>query len=414
MWTTSVYLISYLETLYHLLFVFVERCVIVIAGDFHYADLKAAPHKFHQHVKWATRGVNTLDKVYSNIKQGYKARPLPHLGQSNHLSLLLIPACKPLRKTAPIITKTVTTWPEDASQQLQDCFDRTNWEVFEHQDLELFTDSVLCYIKNCIETITVGRFVSSPTKSPGWIWRFTDCLRERNIAFRSGDSGLYSAPSANLRRGIREAKADYRRRIEDHLDRNNSRQVWQGIRQWTNCRTNMRTATGDLRLAEELNTFFARFGSLLLLLHLLRPTYIRPAAVHSSFRRNMSWGVPCGPSTPGKQQVQTASTDQSHLPRWWWSALRSWSVVTSQRPCPVASTPISLPTERTGDRGSGSGHHTSTALSLSTGSPQGLCAESPTLLSVHPWLRPPSSQQHYSEIRRWHHNSGSHLGGVCI
>jgi len=30
----------------------------------------------------------------------------------------------------------VTTWPEDASHQLQDCFHRTNWEVFAHQDLE--------------------------------------------------------------------------------------------------------------------------------------------------------------------------------------------------------------------------------------------------------------------------------------
>jgi hypothetical protein len=66
--------------------------VHIIAGDFNHANLKTALPKFHQHVKCATRGDNILDKVYSNIKLGYKARPLPHLGQSDHLSLLLIPA----------------------------------------------------------------------------------------------------------------------------------------------------------------------------------------------------------------------------------------------------------------------------------------------------------------------------------
>lgn len=60
-------------------------------------------------------------------------------------------------KSAPIITKTVKTRPDDASQQLQDCFDRTNWDIFAHQDLNVFTDSVLCYIKHCTDTVTVDK-----------------------------------------------------------------------------------------------------------------------------------------------------------------------------------------------------------------------------------------------------------------
>ena len=48
--------------------------VFIIAGDFNHADLKAVLPKFHQHVKCATRGANTLDKVYSNIKGGYRVR----------------------------------------------------------------------------------------------------------------------------------------------------------------------------------------------------------------------------------------------------------------------------------------------------------------------------------------------------
>ena len=74
------------------------RLCTSLLGAFNHADLKTVLPKFHQHVKCATGGENTLDKVFSNIKSSYMAKPLPHLGQSYHLSLLLIPACTPSEK----------------------------------------------------------------------------------------------------------------------------------------------------------------------------------------------------------------------------------------------------------------------------------------------------------------------------
>jgi len=41
-----------------------------------------------------------------------------------------------------------------------------------------------------------------------------------------------------MKRGIREARVDYRRKI-DHLGSNNSKQVWQGVQHLTNYRTNL-------------------------------------------------------------------------------------------------------------------------------------------------------------------------------
>lgn len=64
------------------------------------AELKAMLPKLHQDTQCAIRGANTLDKVYSNIKQGYRAKPLPHLGRSDHISQLLIPAYTSFRKSA--------------------------------------------------------------------------------------------------------------------------------------------------------------------------------------------------------------------------------------------------------------------------------------------------------------------------
>lgn len=64
----------------------------IITGDFNHAELKLVLPKFTPHIKCATRGVKTLDKAYSNINKGFRSKPLPHLGQSDHLSILLTPA----------------------------------------------------------------------------------------------------------------------------------------------------------------------------------------------------------------------------------------------------------------------------------------------------------------------------------
>lgn len=96
--------------------------VCVIAGDFIKANLKTVLPKLYQHVKCATRGDNTLDYVYSNIKHVYRAIPFPHLGLLDHLSLLLSPAYTTLRHSARPTTKAITTWPDNALSRLQVCF----------------------------------------------------------------------------------------------------------------------------------------------------------------------------------------------------------------------------------------------------------------------------------------------------
>lgn len=68
-----------------------------------------------------------LDYVYSNIKHGFKAAPLPHLGQSDHILLFLYPAYRPLINSVKPVAREIRVWPEKATKQLQDCFDRNDW-----------------------------------------------------------------------------------------------------------------------------------------------------------------------------------------------------------------------------------------------------------------------------------------------
>lgn len=83
-----------------------------------------------------------------------------------------------------------------------------------------------------------------------------------NIMFRSGNIDHYTAARSNLKRCIIEVKGGYRRRIEDHLESNNNRQVWQGIQHLTNYKPNLGAAEGDLAQAEELNISFACFEAM--------------------------------------------------------------------------------------------------------------------------------------------------------
>lgn len=63
--------------------------VHVISGDFNHANYNLCyPIIFH--VNSATRGRNTLAQLYCNLMKAYRVVPLPHLGLSDHLCLLVL------------------------------------------------------------------------------------------------------------------------------------------------------------------------------------------------------------------------------------------------------------------------------------------------------------------------------------
>lgn len=125
--------------------------------DFHYGWNWTVLRKFKQYVTCPTRGRNTLDHVYGNIRKGYKVSMLPHLGQFDHLSLFLTPAYRPLTKTTKPTVRYTKIWPEDAAMQLQDCFERTQWDLFEYHDVAEYASIVMLYIQHCIDSITEFR-----------------------------------------------------------------------------------------------------------------------------------------------------------------------------------------------------------------------------------------------------------------
>ncbi len=53
-----------------------------------------------------------------------------HLGASDHITIMLMPAYRPLVKVTKPVHKQIQVWPDGSSEALQDCFDTTDWDMF--------------------------------------------------------------------------------------------------------------------------------------------------------------------------------------------------------------------------------------------------------------------------------------------
>ncbi len=222
---------------------------------------------FHQHVSCPTRGPNTLDHCYSQLKNAYKARSLPAFGKSDHATIFLTPEYKQRLVQEPPVQRVVTCWSSHSEAMLQAALDDVDWDMFRasSSDVSEFTDVALSFVnmltKQATETITVRTF---PNQKP-WVDRtIRAAVNKRTAAYNeallSGNMSEYKASCYALRRAVRAAKLRYRERIESHFQLNDSRCMWQGLR--TICAFGNKSSAEvrvDPLLADELNTFYGRF-----------------------------------------------------------------------------------------------------------------------------------------------------------
>lgn len=155
----------------------------------------------------------------------YVATPLPHLGQSDHVSLFLTPKYAPLINCVQPSVKTIKVWPAGADSTFQERFLHTDWSVFAsqatsgaHTDIDSYTSSVLDHINTTIDSVTTQKQITTYPNQKPWMNREVRLLlKSRNTAFRSGDAQAYSTSRANLKRGIKKAKHCYKLKMEGHF-----------------------------------------------------------------------------------------------------------------------------------------------------------------------------------------------------
>lgn len=170
-----------------------------------------------------SRNKNTLDNVYSNIRDAYKDAPCPHFGYSDHISLFMYPAYRQRLKQTNPVTKQVKLWTLQTEGILQDCFALTDWDVFKAAatledssvSVQDYAEYVTGYISTCVDniipTIQVRKF---PNQKPWINSQVRHMLRARSLAFTSGNKTEYKAAKYGLRKAITAATRQYREKLD--------------------------------------------------------------------------------------------------------------------------------------------------------------------------------------------------------
>uniref|UniRef100_A0A3P9JDD6 Reverse transcriptase domain-containing protein n=1 Tax=Oryzias latipes TaxID=8090 RepID=A0A3P9JDD6_ORYLA len=171
-----------------------------------------------------------------------------------------------LKQEVPV-QREVARWTGQSVAALQDALEDADWGMFRNSsdDINVFTEAVVGFVgKLADDTVQKTKIRTFPNQKP-WVDKtIRDALRSRTAAYNaglaSGDMELYKAASYNVRKAVKEAKKRYGRKLESQLQQSDSRSLWQGLRTITDYRAPTSGVTSaDRTLADELNTFYARF-----------------------------------------------------------------------------------------------------------------------------------------------------------
>jgi hypothetical protein len=131
--------------------------------------------------------------------------------------------------------------------------------------IEEYTTSVSSFINKCIDkvepTVTVSTY---PNQKPWITGNIIIELEARAAAFKERDPNpeAYKKSRYALRRTIKQAKLQYRIKIESYYTGSDARRMWQGLKTVTDYKGKpSHELPSDASLPDELNAFYARFGA---------------------------------------------------------------------------------------------------------------------------------------------------------
>ncbi len=205
---------------------------VFILGDFNSCNLSDHLPTLQQYVDCPTRLNRILDRCYGNIPDVYKAICRPPLGKSDHNVIHLLPKYKAVVKKTKPVTKEIQVWSDKSKEQLRDCFDDTNWDIFFEscQDLDELTDTITSYIKFCEDYVLETKTVKIFPNNKSWVSKqLKTCLNERKVAFCSGNLELMQEKRRQLRGNTFKAKIEYKNKIESKYFSGNIKQAWEGL-----------------------------------------------------------------------------------------------------------------------------------------------------------------------------------------
>ncbi|KAK1784141.1 hypothetical protein P4O66_021149 [Electrophorus voltai] len=230
-------------------------------------ELHEALTQFQAQHRDAALIVDTRSLLHPTYKDSYKALAHPPFGKSDHAAIFLLPKYKQRLKREAPVQREVARWTDQSVAALQDALDDADWDMFRRStdDVSEFTEAVVGFIGKLVDDtiprITIKKF----SNQKPWVDRtIREALNSRTAAYNagiiSGNMDEYKSAAYGVRRAVREAKRRYGKKLETQFQQSGSRSLWQGLRMITDYRSPPSgLMSADESLANELNTFFARF-----------------------------------------------------------------------------------------------------------------------------------------------------------
>ncbi len=240
----------------------------IIAGDFNKANLKKVMPNFHQHISCPTRGQNTLDHCYTQLRMPTKLVPCRLSANQTTPPYFSHRNINNGSFRDPRWRGNVTRWSAHSEAMLQASLDDVDWDMFRASstDVSEFTDVAVSFVNTLTEQATETVTIRTFSNQKPWVDRsIRDAVNHRTAAFNAGllsgnmseyKTACLCSPACNKE----PLNAGYRERIESHFQLNDSRRMWQGLK--TICSSGNNSSAevrADPLLAEELNTFYGRF-----------------------------------------------------------------------------------------------------------------------------------------------------------
>ena len=156
---------------------------------------------------------------------------LPPLGRSDHSMVYLQPTYRPCVQRLPVTTRSFRKWSPEVHDALRDCFDVTDWAVLlEEEEMDIDMDrrvsTITDYINFCRDTVIPVRTVRCYPNNKPWITSdIKDLLNQKKMAFQNGDGERRRNVQRELKKTLRQAKVEYKKKVERQLENNNTEEV---------------------------------------------------------------------------------------------------------------------------------------------------------------------------------------------
>ena len=126
--------------------------------------------------------------------------------------------------------KLVTKWNENSTENLQTCFELTDWEslITSCQDLDEAVDVVNRYMIFCQNLFVQPKTVKCYPNNKPWVrMELKALLAEKRKAFQKADNEKVKELNAKINAEVALAKRHYKEKLENLFRSNNPREAWE-------------------------------------------------------------------------------------------------------------------------------------------------------------------------------------------